>query len=149
VLADLPRLAALFDAYRQFQGRGPDVAAAAAFLRDRFDLGESIVFLAETGGGEAAGFTQLYPSFSSVALARTFILNDLFVASDHRRSGVATALLDAAVAHAGSLGAVRVSLNTAVGNTTAQALYEARGWSRDREFFAYHFVPHGDAESAA
>ena len=86
------------------------------------------------------GFTQLYPSFSSVSLARTFILNDLFVVPSHRRTGVGSELLRAAVDHARSLGAVRVTLNTDIQNTTAQATYEARGWKRDREYYVYHFT---------
>ena len=86
------------------------------------------------------GFTQLYPSFSSVSLARTFILNDLFVVPSHRRSGVGSELLRAAVEHARALGAVRVTLNTDIQNTAAQATYEARGWKRDREYFVYHFT---------
>lgn len=137
---DIDSVAPLFDAYRQFYGKASDVGAARQFLRERFDHGESVVFLAFDGDA-AVGFTQLYPSFSSTALARVFILNDLFVAQDHRRSGVATRLLDAATTYARSLGAVRVSLNTDTGNTTAQATYEARGWQRDQAFFAYHFLP--------
>ena len=140
VLADLAVLAPLFDGYRQFYGRAPDPAAAEAFLRARFDHGESVLFLATDPGGRPLGLTQLYPSFSSVSLARTFILNDLFVVPDRRRSGVGSALLQAAVDHARAFGAVRVSLNTDVANTTAQATYEARGWKRDREYYAYHFT---------
>jgi len=140
VLADLPVLAPLFDAYRQFYGRASDVAAAAAFLRQRFDHGESIIFLAHAGGAPA-GFTQLYPSFSSISLARTFILNDLFVVPGRRRTGVGSDLLRAATDHARALGAVRVTLNTDIRNTPAQAVYEARGWKRDREYFVYHFAP--------
>ena len=140
VLADLAVLAPLFDGYRRFYGRAPDVAAAEAFLRERFAHGESIVFLAHVEG-VPAGFTQLYPSFSSVSLARTFILNDLFVVPDQRRTGVGSALLRAATDHARALGAVRVTLNTDIQNTSAQAVYEARGWKRDREYFVYHFLP--------
>jgi len=140
VLADLPVLVPLFDAYRQFYGRTPDPAAAESFLRARFSHGESVLFLAFEGG-DAVGFTQLYPSFSSVSLARTFILNDLFVVPDRRRAGVGSALLGAAVDYARSLGAVRVTLNTDIGNATAQATYEARGWKRDHEYYVYHFTP--------
>jgi GNAT superfamily N-acetyltransferase len=140
VLSDLPFLASLFDAYRQFYGRAPDLAAAESFLRERLSRQESTVFLAHAEIGPV-GFTQLYPSFSSVSLARTFILNDLFVVPTHRRTGVGSALLHAAVEHARSLGAVRVSLNTDIRNTSAQATYEATGWKRDREFYAYHFTP--------
>jgi GNAT superfamily N-acetyltransferase len=140
VLGDVGAIAPLFDGYRQFYGRAPDLAAAESFLRERFDHGESIIFLAHAAGAPV-GFTQLYPSFSSVSLARVFILNDLFVLAGHRRTGVGSQLLAAAVAHARSLGAVRVTLNTDVANTTAQAVYEAAGWKRDREFYAYHFTP--------
>jgi len=140
VLSDVPLLSPLFDAYRQFYGRVSDPAAAEAFLRDRLGHGESTVFLA-FADNEPAGFTQLYPSFSSVSLARVYILNDLYVVPGRRRSGVGSALLDAAVDHARALGAVRVSLNTDVQNATAQATYEARGWKRDREYYAYHFAP--------
>ena len=82
VLADLAVLAPLFDGYRQFYGRASDPAAAEAFLRARFDHGESVLFLATDDSGRPLGFTQLYPSFSSVSLARVFILNDLFVVPD-------------------------------------------------------------------
>ena len=139
VLADLAALVPLFDSYRQFYGRAADPASAEAFLRARLEHGESVVFLAEDEG-RPVGFTQLYPSFSSVSLARVFILNDLFVVPGQRRVGVGSALLQAAVDHARSLGAVRVSLNTDVLNTAAQATYEARGWKRDREYYAYHFT---------
>ncbi len=142
VLADLPVLAPLFDGYRQFYGRTSDVAAAEAFLRERFNHGESVVFLAHDED-VPVGFTQLYPSFSSVSLARTFVLNDLFVVPGRRRTGVGSALLRAATDYARSLGAVRVTLNTDIQNTSAQAVYEARGWKRDREYFVYHFLPRG------
>lgn len=140
VLADLDALSSLFDAYRQFQGKAADLSACRAFLHDRFNHAESVMFLA-TGAGEPAGFAQLYPSFSSTALARVFILNDLFVAQAGRRAGVASALLAAAEAYAWALGACRVSLNVAKGNTSAQNLYDTKGWVRDSEFFMYHRHP--------
>ena len=140
VFSDLPVLVPLFDAYRQFYGRAPDLAAAESFLRDRFSHGESVLFLA-FADNEPAGFTQLYPSFSSVSLARSFILNDLFVVPGQRRTGVGSALLRAAVDYARSRGAVRVTLNTDIQNATAQATYEAGGWKRDREYYVYHFTP--------
>lgn len=140
VVADLEALSSLFDDYRQFQGKAADLPACRAFLHDRFNHGESVVFLAHLGG-QPAGFAQLYPSFSSTALARVFILNDLFVAKAGRRAGVASALLAAVEAFAWSFGACRVSLNVLQSNTAAQALYEARAWVRDDEFFMYHRRP--------
>ncbi len=139
VFADLEALSTLLDDYRRFYGRSSDTAAARAFLRGRFEHGQSVMFLA-ADGVTPAGFTQLYPSFSSVSLARVFILNDLFVAPTHRGAGVGARLLDAAAGYARAMGAVRLSLNTDVENTSAQALYEAKGWKRDQDYFAYHLA---------
>lgn len=136
---DLPALVPLFDGYRRFYDRESDVAGAHAFLRDRFAHAESVVFLA-FNGEEAVGFTQLYPSFSSASMARTFILNDLFVREDARRNGVAEALIQAAAAFARAVGAVRLTLSTAETNATAQAVYESLGWRRDVQFRVYHLA---------
>ena len=140
VLADLAPLADLFDQYRQFQGQAADVAAARSFLKARFDHGESILFFARAGA-TPLGFAQLYPSFSSVALSRVFILNDLFVSEAGRRRQVASRLLAALEAHAWSLGACRITLNVGRTNTSAQALYAARGWEQDERHFMVHRYP--------
>lgn len=139
VLSDIDALAPLFDGYRQFYGRPSDPRAARDFLLARFDHGESALFIAHADG-TPVGFCQLYPSFSSVSLARTFVLNDLFVQESARRRGVASKLMSAAIAFAKSLGAVRVSLSTATTNESAQALYRAAGWKRDDQFVVYHFA---------
>jgi len=135
-LADLDALAPLFDAYRVFYGRNPDLGLARAFLSDRLQRDESVVFLAEEAG-VAAGFSQLFPSFSSLSGRRIHILNDLFVAEDARRRGVATTLLNRAAAFARDDGAVRLTLATGVDNIAAQAVYAAAGWQRDDAFYTY------------
>jgi GNAT superfamily N-acetyltransferase len=142
VLADLEDLSKLFDQYRQFQGRPGDIQAAREFLRARFDHGESVVFMARDHG-TPVGMAQLFPIFSSVALARVFILNDLFVCAAGRRKGVASQLLAAVENHAWLNNAARISLNVAISNRQGQALYEARGWQKDSEFFMYHRFPAG------
>ncbi len=62
-------------------------------------------------------------------------------AAAHRRAGVASALPAAVEGHARDHGAVRVSLNVARDNLPGQALYAARGWQRDEQFFMYHRFP--------
>lgn len=137
--SDLAALARLFDAYRQFYGRAGNLPAAREFLAARLDRSESVLFLAEEAD-TPAGFAQLYPSFSSVSLARSFVLNDLFVAPAFRRRGVASRLLSAAAGYAESVGAVRLTLSTATDNRAAQALYESMGWRRDELFHVYHLA---------
>jgi GNAT superfamily N-acetyltransferase len=140
VFSDLAALAGLLDLHRQHQGQASDVAAAQAFLRARFDHGESVLFIAHDGP-VAVGLAQLYPSYSTTALARVFILNDLFVDERGRRQGVARQLLAAVESYAWAHGAVRVSLNVARDNLAAQALYEAQGWRADTQFSMRHRTP--------
>ena len=135
---DLDDLVPLFDRYRQFYGQRSDLAAARAFLRERIERDESVIYLAYTEPGEAAGFTQLYPSFSSVSLKPLWILNDLYVRSDVRRGGVGRALLERARQHAIETAAKGLVLSTGVTNKAAQTLYESCGWQREDEFFQYH-----------
>jgi ribosomal protein S18 acetylase RimI-like enzyme len=140
---DLPLLAPLFDAYRQFYRQPSDPGRAAAFLQERLQRDESVIFLA-LEGEECAGFVQLYPSFWSVAACRSWILNDLFVAARFRGRGVGRALLERARSHAESTGALGMSLATQRSNRTAQRLYESLGWVRDEEFLHYELeLPSG------
>jgi len=136
-LGDVDRLVPLFDAYRKFYGQGSDPDGARVFLADRLTRGESVIFLAVVDGA-AAGFTQLYPSFSSVSMKRLWILNDLFVDTGARRAGVARALLAGARAWAVETDAKGLTLSTEVSNESAQHLYEPCGWTRDSEFLHYH-----------
>ena len=128
--ADLDALAVLFDAYRQFYGQPSDVPRARDWLRSRLRVGESVVLLAKRDGA-IAGFVQLYPMFSSVRTAKTWILNDLYVDAGARRGGVARSLLDAAAKFARDDGAAGISLETTQDNAAARALYRAAGWNED------------------
>ncbi len=138
-LADLDALVELMDGYRQFYGQTSDPVAARRFLLDRFNHGESVIFLASQDD-IPVGFTQLYPSFSSVSLARIFVLNDLYVNEQGRRNGVGSALISAAADFAKTVGAVRLTLSTAVTNFSAQSLYNTMGWVKEEGFFFYRFA---------
>jgi len=134
--ADLPALVPLFDRYRQFYDQPADPPRAQAFLAERFLRGDSVVLMA-LDGAEAIGFTQLYPSFSSIRTAPLIILNDLYVDPSARRAGAGQALVEAATAHAKAQGAAGLILSTATTNTPAQALYERLGWVRETGFYEY------------
>lgn len=136
--ADMDALVALFDEYRRFNGKPSDKDGAREFLSLRLRRREAVVFLAEVDHGGVAGFAQLFPSFSSVSLGTTFIVNDLYVDPAHRRKGVGSALLQAAAQHARTTGAVRLSASTAIDNTPTQILNERNGFVRDQSFYVYH-----------
>jgi GNAT superfamily N-acetyltransferase len=139
-LKHLDELVPLFDAYRQFYGQPGDTAGAWTFLVDRFERQESVIFIAfpDDKQQHALGFTQLYPSFSSVSMKRAWILNDLFVGPDARRGGVGRCLLERAKQWAVESGSKGLVLSTAVDNVAAQTLYESCGWKRDEQFHRYY-----------
>lgn len=130
----------LFDQYRQFYRQESDLAGALRFLGERLERDDSVIFLALNSQHQGKGFTQLYPSFSSVSMKRVWILNDLYVSQDHRRQGVAKALMDRARQLAVETKAKGIVLETEVANTVAQPLYEQLGYSRDSDTYHYQLV---------
>ncbi len=126
-LADAEAIAPLFDLYRQFYEQAPDASLARRFIEARLAGDESVIFVA-TDGDRLVGFTQLFPSFSSVRAVRIWVLNDLYVVREARRRGVARLLLDAAAAFGRGSGAARLELETDHDNRSAQALYRHLGW---------------------
>lgn len=135
---DLEALVPLFDAYRQFFGVESDQHAAREFLRDRLNHGESVLFIA-LSDQVPVGFTQLYPTFSSVTLTRTFFMNDLFVYPSQRRHGAALRLMTAAVDYACAVGAEKISLSISSRNDAASALYSSTGWTLEDKSLVYYF----------
>jgi GNAT superfamily N-acetyltransferase len=135
----LEAISRLFDEYRQFYRQAPNRELARAFILERLTNKDSVILLAQYEDA-AAGFAQLYPSFSSIGAARTWILNDLYICQRSRRLGIATRLLKAATDHAKSTGATRLSLATAQTNAAARTLYELNGWRRNFEFIHYSFT---------
>lgn len=144
-LGDVDQIAQLFNLYRVFYGQNDNLEGARRFLQERVERDESVLFLAKAqmeGRSDAkpVGFTQLYPSFSSVRMWRVWILNDLFVLPEARRQGAAKALISDACDFARQSGAKRLELVTAKGNDAAQALYESVGWVRDEGFYEYVLI---------
>jgi len=139
-IADVLRVAPLFDAYRQFYGKPSDLKSASEFLRSRLFDCETVVYYATGENEHVAGFAQLFPSFSSVSLCRAWILNDLFVHPDFRARGVGHALMERAKQHCLEFGARQLWLQTDLTNDTAQRLYETVGMTR-KEILEYTWTP--------
>jgi GNAT superfamily N-acetyltransferase len=134
---DISQLSILFDQYRVFYGQSSDVEHATAFIKERLENRDSVIITA-IDDKQMAGFTQLYPSFSSVSMKPTWILNDLFIIESYRRKNVAKQLMEAAKEHAIKTGAIRLSLATQYSNSPAQKLYEAMGYKKDDTFYHYN-----------
>ncbi|MBG9693547.1 GNAT family N-acetyltransferase [Lysinibacillus sp. fkY74-1] len=126
----------LFNAYREFYGQPTDLKQAEQFIQERVEKEQSTIFLAYLNG-EPVGFAQLFPTFSSVAMKRAFILNDLFVAVHARKKGVAKALIEQCYIYCQQENARYLMLETAKDNVNAQKLYEKVGMTTDDHVYYY------------
>ncbi|WP_062049303.1 N-acetyltransferase [Bacillus sp. JCM 19034] len=135
-IADLDGVSHLFNLYRMFYGQSSDLEGAKAFIKDRIVNKESVIFVVKDKE-KYVGFTQLYPTFSSVSMKRAWILNDLYVDEGARKQGIGEKLLQKAKESAIITGAKRISLSTSVDNHSAQRLYEKCGYKQDTQFSHY------------
>ena len=148
-LDHLDSLVPLFDGYRVFYAQDSNVEGARDFLKKRLEQQEAVIFMAfpeadtKVDAVPALGFMLLYPHFSSVSIRHTWILNDLFIAPEARRQGVANQLLATAEAFAAENQAKGLQLETDKVNAKAKALYESRGWVLDVELDHYSFLVRG------
>lgn len=154
---DVDAVVDLFRQYLRFYDQEVPDAEARSYLTARRDAGDSVLLVAALGpedcdpeGGtptddapavaRVVGFAQSYPTWSSVSLSRSWVLNDLFVTPFARGTGAARALVQQTAQRAKEAGAIRVSLATAWDNVAAQGLYESEGFIRDEHFHHYMYV---------
>jgi ribosomal protein S18 acetylase RimI-like enzyme len=138
-LEHIKEAAHLFNLYRVYYEQKSDMDGAANFLHERISNEESVIFLAYDQE-QAVGFTQLYPTFSSVQMKRTWVLNDLFVHEEHRGQRFGEQLVKKAIEFADSRDAAGVLLETMPDNVNAQRLYERIGFKKEENYFYFYKI---------
>jgi len=136
-IEDLEDVSNLFNSYRMFYEQPSDLECAKKYLKERLENGESVIFLVKDDNQKCVGFTQLYPTFSSISMKKAWILNDMFVDPEARKLGIGQMLLHKVKNYALQTGAKSVVLETAPNNYVAQQLYEKNGYVRDTQFYHY------------
>ena len=136
---DLDSLSELFDLYRIFYQQKSDISGAREFIKDRLNNQESVIFIA-FDENNPIGFVQLYPSFSSVSMKRTWVLNDLYVRESVRGKGFGEKLIEKAITFAEETGAKGILLETNIENITAQRLYEKIGFTKETNYFYFFSI---------
>ncbi len=125
----------LFDGYRVFYRQKSDIRAAKEFLYKRLAAQDTIIYIAYMDK-KAVGFSQLFPSFSSVSMQPLYILNDLYVDKNYRKQGIGVALLNKAKQLCKEKNYKGLALQTEK-NNPAQHLYESLGWKKDKDLQYY------------
>lgn len=138
ISSDTKELSVLFNNHRVLHKGHDDVKACEEYLSERIKNKESIIFVAENNN-EIVGFTQLYPLFSSTNLKRLWLLNDLFVAQNHRGKRISVLLIDKAKKLCKETNAHGIILETDKSNIVGNKLYPKTGFKLDTEhnFYAW------------
>ncbi len=130
-IQQLDHLVPLFDGYRVFYRQASNTQAARNFLKERLTKQDTIIYIAYIDD-KAVGFTQLFPSFSSVRMQPLYILNDLFVDQNYRKQKIGVALLNKTKQLCREKNYKGLALQTETTNP-AQHLYESLGWKKDTD----------------
>jgi GNAT superfamily N-acetyltransferase len=139
-LRDVDVLSVLFDAYRQFYGKAADLDGAVQFLKARMVNNEAVIFLSRNAGGEATGFVQLYPIFSSTRMTRLWLLNDLFVSPEFRGAGISVALINQSKVFSKETTSCGLVLETEKSNMIGNNLYARTGFILDEHHNYYSWT---------
>jgi len=141
-IQDLDQLTNLFDQYAVFYKNPSNYEKHYAYLKERIENNEATVFVATDQEKEEKliGFTLIYVTFSSLALNKILILNDIFVDSSARKKGIGEKLILETVEFAKEIGARDIRLRTAKNNTIAQGLYHKMGFVREDFLYSYDLV---------
>lgn len=142
-LQDIGQLSELFDQYRIFYQKEPDLPAAEQFLTERIENRDSEIFVAESEG-EILGFVQLYPIFSSTKMKCYWLLNDLFVHENYRGKGFSKQLIEKAKEIAKSTNAGGILLETGKTNDIGNKLYPGCGFELYDEVNFYEWTNQKD-----
>jgi ribosomal protein S18 acetylase RimI-like enzyme len=135
-IGDLEGVSNLFNLYRVFYQQTSDLEGAKIYIEKRLESKDSVIFVVKDQR-KYVGFTQLYPTFSSISMKKAWILNDLYVDAEARKQGIGEMLLHKARDYATETSAKSISLSTAPDNYSAQRLYEKHGYVRDSQFYHY------------
>ncbi len=126
--------------YREFCGFKVSYKETNKFFQNILTKNKATTFIAISAEDEVMGFINLYPSYSTLALSKIWILNDLGVSNRFRRLGVAQALIKESVEFAKKSGAIRIELKAEKTNLNAQKLYSEIGFKIDQNHI-YYRVP--------
>jgi len=137
----LSKLVTVFEEYRAFCDFEPSPKETHDFLAKLMRNEGSVLFIAvDPDSDNVMGFVNLYPSYSSLALKRLWILNDLGVSSHFRGRNVSKALIQRVLSFAKETQAIRVELKTGKDNDRAMQLYRAMDFEIDNDN-VYYRVP--------
>lgn len=139
---DFPEWKPLWDGYNAFYGRFGGTALAPEITKMTwsrfFDAYEPMHAMVAEASGKLLGIVHFLYHRSTIQIAPTCYLQDLFTDDQARGTGIGRALINAVYEHARAAGVSRVYWQTRETNTTAMQLYDKV--SEKPGFVIYHKI---------
>jgi len=131
---DVAALLPLMRAYCEFYESDPSDDGLERMARTLIAAPDEdgLLLVARDAAGAPVGFAAVGWKWSSLRGARVAILEDLFVAPEHRGRRIAAELIHACADRTRELGAPSMLWMTALDNERAQAAYERTGATAER-----------------
>ena len=130
--ADLSELLPLMRGYCDFYDVTPSddelLALSRALIADPEREGVQLLARDQARG---VGFATIYWSWATTSAERIGVMNDLFVATEARGSGLAESLIQACRAECAARGAGKLTWQTAPDNAAAIKVYDRVGATRE------------------
>jgi GNAT superfamily N-acetyltransferase len=128
VPADFSQWLSLWDGYNSFYGRSgktalPDEITKMTWMRF-FDAYEPVMAMVAEDDGQLVGLVHYIFHRSTISIAPTCYLQDLFTKESARGKGIGRRLIDAVYEQARQAGSSRVYWHTHESNRTAMKLYD-------------------------
>lgn len=136
-LNNLKEASYLFNEYRIFYNQISDIEKCHNFLLEKLNNNQSLIYLGLINN-KAVAFMQLYQGFSSIALEKYFILNDLYVDKNYRGNNIGKMMVKKALEISIQNNISKIILQTAKDNEIAQNLYHSLGFVLDQEFLSFY-----------
>ncbi|WP_198377356.1 GNAT family N-acetyltransferase [Neoroseomonas rubea] len=136
---DAKGLLALMRDLNADQGNPTDLLTEAHVTRDIIEDQHTIAIVAEAEDGTLIGYATAHATYETGHAERGIYVADLYVASAHRRQGIARALLAATARRGHAIGARHLWLTAQDNNTAAHAFYRRLG-SRGEAVHAFAVV---------
>ncbi len=111
-------------------------------FKEALSMPEHILIFVAEADGEVIGYANTWTVYSMWSRGKALTIDDLYVASPYRRSGIGEKIMECLIDFAEKNGYTRVQLHTELSNERAQGLYRKMGFSDEKMMFFMKRVVH-------
>lgn len=104
-------------------------------FREALSMPDNILIFVAEVNGEVIGYANTWTVFSIWSGGKALTIDDLYVASPYRRSGIGEKIMEYLILYAEQKGYRRVQLHAELGNERAHNLYRKLGFSEEEMLF--------------